>query len=351
MNLDKVSYYNLGAFEPLPGHGENGLIRIPKHIRKHLNEPARTFGLESVGIEIRFVTDAPTIDLYISVVRPGELKKGSVRVYKGNYLTETFELEQGIVKAYRITDGQKEKIVNESMYDKGGFAPYVWRIVCDRGIYALHGIDVHEHEMRPPRKEELPALDWLAYGSSITNSNLNGHIHMAASRLHLQVQNKGIAGGCRLEKEMVDYMLDECQWDFLTCELGVNMRLYHTAEEFKERASYLIDRLIQVKKPALLMSLFPNGYTMEYKAELDEYARRQAAYRQILEELVKQADKPWIEFVRGEDILTDVYGLKEDFIHPVVYGQALMGMNLAEKLRVFLEKQGLICNFSRNNTN
>lgn len=43
------------------------------------------------------------------------------------------------------------------MFDQGGFSPNVWRVVCDRPVYILQGIDVHGHEMRPPKIEELPS--------------------------------------------------------------------------------------------------------------------------------------------------------------------------------------------------
>lgn len=94
------------------------------------------------------------------------------------------------------------------MFNQGGFAPNVWRIVCDCPTYTLQGIDVHEHEIRPPKPEELPALNWLAYGSSITNAHLDGYIHVAARKLRVQVQNKGFSGSCFCEKELVSHF--EC---------------------------------------------------------------------------------------------------------------------------------------------
>lgn len=103
MNIDKVTFYNLGDLEPIPGHGENGLVRIPKHIRKCLNERARFVGKESVGVEIRFVTDAPIIDIYISATEPEfDTRIAILRVYKGNHLVDTIEMEPGVFKFYRI---------------------------------------------------------------------------------------------------------------------------------------------------------------------------------------------------------------------------------------------------------
>ena len=288
------------------------------------------------------MTDAPVIDVYISAMKPEFAERGILRVYKGNYEVVTFEVEPGIKKFYRIDDLQgRFNGANENMFNQGGFAPNVWRIVCDCPTYTLQGIDVHEHEIRPPKPEELPALNWLAYGSSITNAHLDGYIHVAARKLRVQVQNKGFSGSCFCEKELVDYLVDECESDFMTCEIGINMRGWCSVEEFRKRVEYLVNRLVETKKPAVLISTFPNKRTYKYSAEHFELSEREAEYERILEELVNKADCKFLKLIKGEEILTDIYGLKGDLLHPSIYGHAVMGINLAEKLASFLSEQGI----------
>jgi len=349
MNVERVEIYNLGALESIPGLGDYGLVRVPSHIRNQLNERARLIGMESGGIEIRFVTDAPIIDLYISALKPETTERGIVgvgscmiQVYKGNYQVNIMEIEQGITKSYRIMTPQVFSQANKSMLFPGGFSPDVWRIVCDRGLFAFHGVDVHGHEIRPPKKDELPKCNWLAYGSSITNAHLDGYAHVAAKKLRIQVQNKGLSGCCQIEKAMVDYLLDECESDFLTCELGVNMRRIYTPEAFGERVAYLVKRLLEMKKPAVLISDFPNWNSTEYVVERSEVTKNEEAYEQILEKLVETSNCKTLAFVKGHDVLTDVCGLSSDLLHPTVYGHALMGINLAEKLKKFLNENGLM---------
>ena len=341
MNLDKVGFYNLGSLEEIPGIGVNGLVRVPKEIRNKLNERARFIGMDSVGIEIRFVTDAPNIDIYISAHKPEFSERGKVRIYKGNFLCNTLELEESVTKFYRINSPAVFQNANEKMINGGGFSSNVWRIVFDRSTYVVHGINVHGHEMRPPKKEELPSLNWLAYGSSITNSNLDGYIHMAASRLKVQVQNKGFSGCCHIEKEIVDYMLDQCQWDFMTCELGVNMRGIYTAEQFEERATYLIERLTEIKKPALIITTYPNSNSAEYTSNVNLITENETAYNNILMKLVEKAESKNIQLMHGYEILDDINGLSGDLIHPCTYGHAIMGINLANRLKSFLSDFGL----------
>ena len=337
MNLEHVAFHNLGALEPLPGLGENGLVRIPARVRNTLNNRARFIGMDSVGIEVRFVTDAPDVDIYLSVQKPEFGDRGTVRIFRGNFQFQVLTIEPGVTHFFRLNAPPAFAQANEALLAGGGFAPQVWRIVFDRSSYVFHGVHTHGYEIRPPRAEELPVRNWLAYGSSITNSGLDGYVHVAAAQLKVQVQNKGFSGACQIEKTLVDYLIDECPWDFITCELGVNMRGQYSPEDFESRATYLIDRLVKTKKPALILSIFPNSNTEVYTKATSTVSDNEKAYNAILVRLVEQAKCPTLKLVHGYDILTDVNGLSADLIHPTTYGHAVMGLNLAVKLREFLK--------------
>jgi len=334
--INDVEFYNLGEFEEVVGVGTNGLVRIPARIRNLLNERARFIGMDSIGIEIRFVTDAPNIDVFLSALKPEFSECTSVRVYKGNFLINELELEPGKTLFYRINPPDIFKKVNSQMLNNGGFAPCVWRIVCNRSTVIFHGMNTHGYEIRKPRKDELPIMNWLAYGSSITNSHLDGYIHVAANKLKFQVQNKGFSGACHIEKELVDYIVDECDFDFITCELGVNMRGMYTPKMFRERASYLINRLVILDKPAMIITIFPNSDSERYSIESNSITSDEIAYNEILHDLVQQAKSDKLILVQGNELLSDINGLSADLVHPTVYGHAIMGLNLAEKVKEFL---------------
>lgn len=333
MDFDKVSFNNLGAIEAVFGFGENALVRVPEKVRNQLNNRARFVAMESVGIEVQFVTDAPNIDLYVSSLKPEFSERGIVRIYKGNFLCQTFELKPGVVHSFRLNPPSEFQKANQNMLCSKGFSPNVWRVAFDRSVIVLHGIDTHGYEMRKPDKSELPSKNWLAYGSSITNSNLDGYPFVAARSLGIQVQNKGLSGACHIEKAIVDYMFDDVQFDFITCELGVNMRGMFTPEEFEQRARHLMERIKESGKPAAIITCFPNHRTAEYAADTSIYTDHEQAYNKILEELVKEAQSPNIHLIHGYEVLTDVSGLGADLIHPTSYGHALMGINLANILR------------------
>ena len=332
VDFENLSFHNLGEIEEIPGFGGNGLVRVPVEVRNKLNERARFVGMDSVGVEIRFVTDAPNIDIYVSAQKPEFSSRGSIRVYKGNFLQQTLELDPGVVHFFRLNPPPIFKDANDKMLNNKGFSPNVWRIVCDRTTILFHGMNTHGHNVRPPEKDELPKLNWLAYGSSITNSNLDGYPHIAAKILNAQVQNMGFSGSCHIEREIVDYMIDKRDFDLISCELGVNMRGLFIPEEFEKRAGYLIDRILETKKTALFISAYPNGQSKEYTCNANIMTEHETAYNQILSELVKKANSKKIQFINGYEVLTDSNGLSADLIHPTVYGHAVMGINLANRL-------------------
>ena len=141
---------------------------------------------------------------------------------------------------------------------------------------------------------------------------------------------------------MVDYLLDECPYDFITCELGVNMRVRYSPDEFEKRASYVMERLVQTGKPALIITTFPNCRTSEYTTEPDNpTSASETAFNQILEKLVKDAACPTVQLVHGFEILDDLHGLGGDLLHPTPYGHAVMGFRLAERLQAFLSECGM----------
>lgn len=341
MALENVEIYGNGDLEAIPGLGPNGLVRVPAAIRHQLNKTARHIAMDSIGIEVQFVTKAPIFDIHMSVLKPEHKPRGMVRVYKGDFLCEEIEIEPGIALFHRISVPIEFYEVKDKLLNRGAYSPSVWRIVCDRGVYVIHGINTHGYPIRRPRQSELPALKWLAYGSSITNSDLDGYPHIAASILGLQVQNMGFSGSCHIEKAIVDYMLDGCTYDLISCELGVNMRYDYSAEEFENRASYLIDRLAQMQKPALILTTFPNCCSQAYAKTSNTITRRERQFNQVLEGLVDQVESPHIVLLQGYEVLSDLRGLSGDLLHPTKYGHAVMGINLADQLKNLIHVHGL----------
>ncbi len=341
MNLNNVSFFNLGDFENIPGLSTNGLVRLPKRVRNKLNDWARFVGSESIGVEARFVTESDRIEIYVSMQEPIHGDTAQIRVYKGNFMCQTITIIPGKVTLIRVEAPTSFADADKRLLEHGGFAPNVWRVVFGNSVFAFHGVNAFGYEIQKPKDSELPKYNWLAYGSSITHSFLDGYPFLAAQRLKVQMQNKGLGGGCHIEKELVDYFLDECDFDFITCELGINMREIYSPSQFESRAKYLIDRLKKLGKPAVIITTFPNGYSLEYAALPNQYTFNEDEYNKILVKLVNDAQCDTIRITHGYDLLDDVNGLSCDLIHPTGYGHAVIGMNLVSVLATFLTKCGL----------
>ncbi len=336
---EELLFHNVGEFENVGGI-ENALVRTPKAVRANLNHRAKFVGMESVGAEVRFVTDAPNFDVYLTCIKNCVSLGSNVQIYKGNFLVDERHLKQGLVECVTINNPDRFLVGNEKMLYSKGFSPDVWRIVFDRGVFKLNAIDSFGYEVRAPKKDELPAVNFLAYGSSITNSSLNGYPHVAARILGVDVQNMGYSGACHIEPEMVDYLTQEREFDFITCELGVNMRPWYTPEEFEKRTAYLLKKLNELGKPAIIISIFTNCHTKEYtlvNEASQEYGvhKNHMKFNEIIQRLVEEMASPNIHFVSGDEILTDVTGLSADLLHPTVFGHSIMGMNLANKIKEF----------------
>lgn len=340
MLFQNVELHNVAALERIPGLGENGFVRVPAKIRNQLNDRARFVGMDSVGCEIRFATDCPNPDVYLSVSKPELSDTMEVLVFRGNFQIMTVKMEPGKVHNIRLIEPASFRDVDRSRIDGGGFSSNLWRVCMNRGgSIVLHGIDDFGYGVRPPAPEEKPKWNWLAYGSSITNSHLDGYPHFAARLLKADVRNKGLSGACQCEKPVADWLADDCEWDFISCEMGINMRDGFSPEEFERRVGYMLRTLVErhPEKPVIAINVFPNclseGWTIhpEQKGAVNE-----RAYNSIVRRIVAEIGSRNLHLIEGSDIMNEFTGLSGDLLHPCPFGHAVMGTNLAARLKKIL---------------
>ena len=336
MNFENIELWNVPALEPVPGLGENGLVRFPRAIRDGLNARARIMGRDSAGCELRCVTDAPALDICLSAIAPEPERRAQVRIFRGNHLVQTVELETGRPRLLRLAPPPTfapERTTK--LAAAGGFAPSVWRIACNSGsTMVVEGVDAHGCEIRPPTDTEKPTLTWLAYGSSITHSSLDGYPHVAARILKADVLNKGLSGSCHFEPALVDWMVDHCKWDIASLEMGVNMLGFYTPEQFEMRAAHAINRFAATGKPFLVIDIFPQGQAAAYALKNDDSTPgRDRAFREIVHRLVRDNQTSNLRMAPGATILHDITGLSADLLHPCNFGHSLMGANVAREIR------------------
>lgn len=336
-----VAFHNVGELERLGDLPGVLLSRLPRKVRESLNRRARHVALEGVGCEVRFVSDFPEVRVFVAAQKPEFGDQLEIRVFRGDFEHSVHQIPPGQTAALALAVPDAFASA-QPCHLRQGFAPNVWRVQFGRGPGLFLGVDGLGGTVRPPLPEELPKCNWLAYGSSITNSHLDGYPQVAARRLGVDVQNKGLSGACQCEPELADWLATGCAWDFATLELGVNMRGF-APEEFAKRASYLVRQVVTLNpgKPVFLITVFPNCLTQGIAQE-NRICAADLAFNDTLRGLVGEIGSPDLHLIEGYQILDQFTGLRTDLLHPSPYGHAVMGLNLAELLRPVLAAKGLI---------
>lgn len=334
MQLDLIECLNAGVLEP----GLNGghfLVRFPQAVRNGLNNRARFVSMDSAGCEIRFVTPAPDVQVTVSALRTEAAEPCRLRVLRGAFSCQEIAMVSGRTYTLHLTPPVPFNETRGETLNGTGFHSAVWRLVADsRYRLCVHDINTFGHELRPPTTEELPSLTWLAYGSSITHSFIDGYPHVAAQTLKVQVLNKGLSGACHLEPELIDWLVDSCQWNFASLEMGINMRHWYTPEAFAHRVRYALKRFAESGKPVLVTNIYPNGYSIGNVRDASAVQTvSEEAFNAIVREEVQAAQAANLHFVEGSEILDDPTCWSADCLHPTAYGHARMGMNLASIMR------------------
>jgi len=345
---ENIELHNTVELEEAAGGGVH-LRRIPRAVRDCLSPLGRMVSQDSAGCELRFVTEAESFRVSVSslpsCLAPWEVHNQDVFVFKGAFFHSHARLEPGKVNYLNFSDiggGVKNAFLTlqPGVRDTDYFSHNVWRILFGRYPAILHEVDTYGYPVRPPTPEELPKKRILFYGSSITNGASPSLYHLCyvqqtARHLKADALNLGLSGACHCEKEMADYLARREDWDMISLELGVNMRMGFTPGEFQARSRYLIEQVIarHPHKPVFLITIFPNGQSPQNALEAGDIQRNQESFCQILHDTVEELRHPQLHLLEGRDILTDYAGITTDLIHPGDYGHSEMGLNLAAAIK------------------
>ena len=292
--------------ENLPGLQ---MLRMPMEVSKHLNERGRWNAQMSPGSEIRCVTDSDNLRLFISSLQ-GD---GPLLVFQGDFLHSIHSITPGTIHCIHVNPVIQKKMVNPEALRGRRFAPDVWRFFMSSYMPIFHDLETYGHEVRPPNADEKPKVCMLAYGSSITaGSGASrphlGYVQQAAWRLDVDVFNMGQGGACMCEPELADFFATRGDWDFAILEIGVNMLSSFTTAEFAERATYLINTVLERNpgKPVVLITPYPNLH--HFMIEPNQTTQRIREYTAFLREFAETCNNANLYIIDGFDIMTDFCG-------------------------------------------
>lgn len=311
-------------------------MRVPEGVRLKLNPGAQEKMLRPASGEIRFAAEpGEPVKVTLSATEVmgvvpffGDFRySGPVQVGP-----EPRTIELGWNP--RLVDHYKQLRSMPMRFD-----PYVVRLAMWGGPVRFHGVE--GRGIRPPTKEEVPSLRYLAYGTSITHGSAAMAAHLTyaaqtAKRLGADLLNFGVGGTCQCEPELADYLAAHDDWDIASLALSVNMMGF-SEEEFEKRVRYFVHTMAvrNPERPVACITLF--NYFGDLKSEDETHTHAKVAvFRQILRDAVRDCPTHNAHLVEGPSILQDFGGLTCDLIHPADDGMIQMGANLARVMKPLL---------------
>lgn len=335
MIANGIEFHNVDHLEQMEGVPGVRIERFPQEFSRKLgkdeNHRGRSRAEKSQSTELRFVTQARYFDLALTALN----EDVELTVYCGDMVHQRVMLKAGVFTVLHITESEIYNTVDRTMLPKGRFAPYVWRILLGfDGYVQFHYLDTFGYDRRPPSEAEKPGKTLLAYGSSITCGHAvkrypTCYAYQTASRLGMDLVNKGLSGACHIEPFVSDY-LSGLDADVVLAELGVNMIWMFPPEEFEERVDYFLKQMKERSRAEYIFvtDVFPNKGILALDKNSANHARY-PVYKEIVKRLVTaQQDKRFF-YLDGADIVKDLTYLTTDLLHPSDEGHVKMAENLA----------------------
>jgi len=333
MNLADVELHNIAELDSDAGYPGSLIRRYPRAVAEALENSSLVSSEASLS-ELRFVVESGRRLAVICTSVCG----GDLFIYCGDFVQNHVRLNAGEVYRH-LLDFENDLFASLSpqAFVDQAFSRHVWRVVFD-GPTLLHGVDRMGSVIRQPLATEKPTRCWAAYGSSITQgytpvTRQQCYVAQTARRLGVDVLNLGLSGSCLCESAAADYLASRDDWDFITCEVGVNMRGKFTPDAFAVRVRYLLETLTTRRpgKPVVLISPFTSN--VDFLKEPDLSTCNTAGYREVLTTLAVEFSARSVHLLDGRKILPSFAGLNCDFVHPSTEGHTLMAENLAARLR------------------
>ncbi len=327
MIFKNIELYNVS--EVIKNGNGYDMLRVPFSVEHHMSEKGQPRNRYSSGCELRFVCLSDEVKIKLRTKTADFL---FVYVYYGSIpcgwqdcrkvITPTGEI---VIKKSENMDKLKQ-ITKENNFP---FDPNVVRIILPNSPCTIVDVD---GDCRPPMAEEVPKLNYLAYGSSITHGSLsliqmNSYASRVAENLGANLINLGFAGSACLEKEMADYIASRNDWDFATIEMGVNV-IGMPLDEYKEKVRYMVSNIAgnNPDKKVYCIDIFylfaePGSDKKEWVIEARKIVKR------VVEELALKNTV----YVNGLDMLSiGSAGVSGDFTHPNIRGCECIAENLTK---------------------
>ena len=329
---DKATLHNVA--ELIPMDIGSRICRVPNAVREKMIDSAKNnISYKWNGVEVRFVIESGK-EAFVTIYNEekDEHWDSTAFLYLGDYqygwtnLTN-YHLTPGLNRIPITLPDDMDALCENAKKLGHAFSPKVVRLSMINSLFQI--VDI-EGDTRPPKEEELPRETAVFYGSSITygslslNPNMN-YVSLCGRSLGIDVFNKGMAGSCFMEKEVIDYILSFDDAKFIFVEVASNC-VCLGAERVAERTQYLVDAF---KQKNTTQHLFVADMFLTNKSHDDT--------REAIKKVVESSNCDNIHFIRGYDIVPDLSYCTSDWVHPSIEGQYKMAQSLVKEFEKVLK--------------
>jgi hypothetical protein len=282
-------------------------------------------------IELRFETESQAVTLKVGAWD----NDGYIVVFNGEYYHSLHHLDKNVISTIELE--RHPRLALMPSVEEERFNRNIWRVIFLKRFQAVFTeVTALEGLINPPLYNRKTKT-LLAYGSSITFGAGTGpasylhHMRILARKLGYQLMNKSMPGSCFCEKSYGDY-LSGIPAELYYYELGGNMRLRHSPEEFDKRARHIVEqtRKKNPDSPIILLTVYP------LLKSIPDEDHEKAVYtidkfNETLERLaVRDAN---IHLIDSSEILSETGLLSYDGLHPSGYGNIIMAERLYERIK------------------
>lgn len=325
-----IEIHNVGQIQ----YHDDGItwLRVPESVYDELDgEQGRAMCKNAIGVELRFILKGESATITIASISKNNGPSRYQVFYggiQGGWMCHDVDTYIGIEpKQIHITMPEDTELL-QRMSEQAGYDwdPRVIRVIFTHGAYKIYDV---QGDIASPLPGQTPKRTLLCYGSSITHganclAMPDSWPSVVAHEMNMDLINLGMAGSCRMEPAMVEYLATGLQWDIAILELGINV-LEWNEETIRERVLNTLDQIAgkNIYKPVYVISpLYSdddfNGIGLAKK------------WRMILSSLCEQEGYPNITYIDGLDILGDMSYISADGVHPNIYGTRRIATRLLE---------------------
>lgn len=336
MIYKNIEIHNIGHIE----EHEQGItwLRVPQSVYHTIeSDMGRAMARNAIGVELRFVVNNGPVKITMRSLSDARFMTSLHTFYgglQGGWDGHEMNAHIPTVPTEFVFHRPSNLATLQAMtkHAQLDWDPEVVRIILERGDIQIVNI---EGDVMPPSKEQIPSRILLTYGSSITHGSnslsiSNAWTSLVAHHLGMDLRNLGMAGSCRMEPEMVDYiasMGEQNEWHMAILELGINV-LEWKEDLIRERVSNTLQQIAgrNPTKPIVVISPFYSNNDFQGLHDAEKW-------RRLLPEIIAQHHYPNVHYINGLELLGDMSLISADEIHPSLYGMQQIADQLYEKIK------------------